>query len=374
MYTISKNFGQASYTLSNTYLKVYVTIVGGHLTADFYNGKNIFSPFFYPPWWNEANEFPENLQQVLRGNFFCFPAGLNQQFKGITPPAHGHTANNCWEFKAIHTNDAEQTLILTTEIESENANVTKHVTIKNGQPVIYTMDTICGASGKYPVGYHPTLQLPTTIGSAIMDTSESLEVWTSPIHIESHSNSGYSGLRPNYKIDDLKRVPTVYNEIVDLTRPPFTKGFDDIYMHICDPSKQFCYAAVTVPENGYLYFQIKNPKNLSNTMVWTSNCGRYYQPWNGRVNGVMSINEMTSYFYYGITSAQEDNFLDKKGYRTHDLLDGSPASYKMICGVVPVQKDYTGVKDIVQSGTENIIIKGKNGYDITVPCNIEFLN
>jgi hypothetical protein len=373
MYTMSKNYGQASYTIVNAGIKAYITVVGGHVTADFYNGEKIFSPFFYPPWWNEANEFPENLLQVLRGIFFCFPAGLNQQFKGRTPPVHGYSSNNCWEFKAMHANDVEQTLVLTTEIESENATVTKSVTIKDGQPVIYIMDTIDGAVGKYPVGYHPTLQLPTILGSAIMDTSEALEVWTSPKHIESHALSGYSGLLSNYKIDDLKCVPTVYNENVDLTHPPFTKGFDDIYMHICNPARHFCYVAVSVPINGYLYFQIKNPRNLANTMVWTSNCGRYYHPWNGRVNGVMSINEMTSFFYYGITAAQEDNFLDHKGYKTYDCLDGSPASYKMICGVVPVPKDYAGVKDIVQSDAERIIIEGKNGHNITVPCCIEFL-
>jgi hypothetical protein len=45
----------------------------------------------------------------------------------------------------------------------------------------------------------------------------------------------------------------------------------------------------------------------------------------------------------------------------------------MICGVVPVPKDYAGVKDIVQSDAERIIIEGKNGHNITVPCCIEFL-
>ena len=63
MYTMSKNYGQASYTLESADVKAYITVVGGHITADFYNGKNIFSPFFYH--LESGQNFKEHYRLVM---------------------------------------------------------------------------------------------------------------------------------------------------------------------------------------------------------------------------------------------------------------------------------------------------------------------
>ncbi|MBA7524551.1 hypothetical protein ES705_16692 [subsurface metagenome] len=87
MGAIKTYYGQPSYTISNKKVQVFITVQGGHLTALFNNDGKEVNPFFIAPWWEEARqEGLDEIVNVLRGDFFCFPFGGNEEpYEGKTP-------------------------------------------------------------------------------------------------------------------------------------------------------------------------------------------------------------------------------------------------------------------------------------------------
>jgi hypothetical protein len=73
-------------------------------------------------------------------------------------------------------------------------------------------------------------------------------------------------------------VPTVEGGTVDLTRYPTPSGFEGLVCFVGDQRKDVCFSSVSVPAEGYLYFQLKNQKHLAETVFWMSNGGRHYPP------------------------------------------------------------------------------------------------
>ncbi len=258
-------------------------------------------------------------------------------------------------------------------VPEEQAVVEQSVTVRDGETVLYISNSIEGAEGTYSVGYHPTLQLPEEIGSAIVDVSEHDMCLTSPTHIDRPEKGGYCSLLTDYQITDETNVPTVYGEQVNLKKHPFIKGFDDIYMYVFSQNHEFDYATVSVPSEGYLYYQLKNPKQLSNTMIWTSYSGRHYGKWAGRVNGCIEIGAGTNYFFYGLAGEEKKDPLTDLGYQMFHKFDGTRREYKLISGVVKIPEDYQGVASIEKKDENTIIIRGKDGSVIETACMTGFL-
>lgn len=367
---VKEHYGQESYCFENGETAVLVTRSGGRMTAEFDLGGRRIDPFYLAPWWNEG---VSGSDASMRGSWFAFPLGLNEPYNGIRYPVHGFPVESTYGEMGVVREDGCTVMTLETELREDHATLTKNYLLRDGEHCVYVSDRVSGAEGRYPVGYHPTLKIPTEIGSSYLDTSAPLATYTSPVHIEDYTKGGYSCLLPDYQIEDMTRVPTVYGREVDLTRQPFVKGFDDIYMHISDPEKAFCFTALSIPSEGYLYFQLKNPRVLTGQMVWTSYTGRYYEPWNGRVNGCIGLEELTGYFYYGITAAYGENPLTARGYRMYDEFSEDSREYRIIHGVVPIGKDFQGVRDIVRQDEAHVRILGRNGEEITVACHVDFL-
>ena len=372
---IKNYYAMQSYTLDSDLTKAQISIYGGNVTAQFdLDGKKV-EPFFIAPWWADDREaLLGTCEYSLRGIFFCFPFGVSAGTDdSIDRPCHGFTSSRNWDLVKEYSDGKSSTVELAMHIPEENADVTQKVTVCDGQNVLYISNTVSGTVGKYPLGYHPTLRMPEALGSAILDMSPYKECWTSPTHIDAPENGGYCSLVTDYEITDEENVPTVYGKNVNLKKHPFIKGFDDIYMYVYDTSEEFNYAALSIPSEGYLYYQIKNPKQLSNSMIWTSYAGRHFPLWNSRVNGCIEIGAATNYFFYGLPGAQKDDPLTEKGYTMYHELDGSERTYKLVCGVVKIPADYKGVSSIVRKDENTIIINGKDGSVIETACSIDFL-
>lgn len=367
-------FGRESFSLESDKTNAMITVDGGHITAEFDIGGKIVNPFFIAPWWNEdCSSIKGTCDYVLRGIFFCFPFGMSDMQGDLKRPCHGFVPAREWKLVDEKGTDTENSLKTSIFVPEENATVEQRVTVKKGQTALYVENTVEGTVGNYPVGYHPTLQIPNEIGNAILDQSEYKMCLTAPDHIDKPENDGYCSLVKDYEVTDETSVPTVYGTNVNLKRHPFIKGFDDIYMYVFDQSHEFDWATMSVPSEGYLYYQLKNPKQLSNSMIWTSYCGRHYPKWDSRVNGCLEIGAGTNYFFYGLSDTLENNPLTKKGFPMYHEFDGSKRAYKLICGVVKIPSDYQGVASIEKKDDNTIVIKGKDGSVIETECNVEFL-
>lgn len=376
MNIIKTNYGQPSYNIFNEDVSVLISIQGGHLTASFKTAGGDIEPFFIPPWWKESNMFElDNILKLLRGNFFCFPFGANENtYEGNKYPIHGQTCNDNWDFVEIIKEGCFDELKLKMELNNNAGEVFKHIKISKGEPVIYENNTVSKFSGKAAPGYHPTIVLPGKIASAYLDISKPVAGFTLPSPGELPEKGGYSLLKSGIEINDMGKIPDVFGGYIDLNKIPICKGFEDYAIFINDASKDFTYTAVSFPEDGYLYFQLKDPKVFCSTFFWMSNGGRHYFPWNGRISSVMGLEEITAFFHYGVKESVEQNFLQEKGYKTcMDLSSDKTYEFKIIMGLVPIEKDFNGVKDITAKDECHVSIEGKNGSVIDVPCRTGFL-
>ena len=396
MNIIRTYYGQPSYTLGNNLVDVYISVQGGHLTADFKasnaGGSNAnteggnsgygkkagrtISPFFVAPWWKEApyqNE--DEIIKVLRGDFFCLPFGGNdEQYNGRKYPVHGETANRDWDFVSKKTTDEENEIVLSMDLEIGKGSVEKSIKLYKGEPIIYSSHRVSGFTGKAPIGHHPILKFPETEGSGIIDISPPAAGFTTPVPIEDPALGGYSRIKPGEEIKDFDSVPCTDGSMIDISRYPTSFGFEDIVIYINDPSRDFVYSAVSFPSKGYLYFQLKNPKVLAETLLWMSNGGRHYAPWNSRVRAVLGLEEISGFYHYGIKASLSDNFLMNRGYKTYtEFTENKPTNVSLIMGVVPVGDDFKGVKDIVKKNSSTVTVIGKGGEQIDVPCRVDFL-
>jgi hypothetical protein len=366
--------GQPSYTVESDRVKVAVTVQGGHLTARFNTGKGDVDPFFTAPWWTEADsEDLPRILKVLRGDFFCFPFGGGEDGShGITCPPHGQTANDPWDFQALDGNDSGSTLELAMDLDA-GGRVLKRISVKTGEPVIYTEHRVEGFTGSIPLGYHPTLKLPDRAGAGIIDMSPPVTGFTTPERFELPEARGYSRLALGAEITDRKKAPTMDGSSVDITRYPTPSGYEDLALFVNDPEREFSFTSASLPEEGYLYFQLKNPRVLAQTLFWMSNGGRHYAPWSGRVRAVLGMEEITSYFHYGIGKSTQDNDISKRGYPSSVSFDGSSRSFNIVMGVVPIDRKFKGVADIRKKNGKTIEIVGTGGEHMDVPCEVGFL-
>jgi hypothetical protein len=366
--------GQPSYTVESTKVKAAVTIHGGHLTARFDTGKGDIDPFFTAPWWSEGIdvELPGVLQ-VLRGDFFCFPFGGGEDRKrGITYPPHGQTACDPWDLVKREQDDAGSRLELAMDLDA-GGRVTKRIALNHGEPIIYIDHSVEGFTGSMPLGYHPTLKFPEKEGAGIIDLSSPVAGFTAPERFENPEAGGYSRLALGAEIADRAKVPTTDGHTVDISHYPTPSGFEDLVLFISNPNLDFTFTAASLPAEGYLYFQLTNSKVLAQTLFWMSNGGRHYAPWNGRVRSVLGIEEITSFFHYGIEQSTSTNFISDLGYQTAVQLDGRKSSYRLIMGLVSIGKKFGGVADIRKKDEQTITILGRGGERTDVPCRVDFL-
>lgn len=367
---IEKAHGQLCWTLEQDDKKVFVTIQGGNLTCQFNTENGIIDPYAIAPWWNEPVVLElDNLSQVLRGDFFCFPFGADEGKDPIT--YHGETASGYW---TPTDTDSKDEGILELEMKLEQGNVRKSIEVREGEPLIYQRHTISGFEGAMPFGYHPMLRFPEKLNLGRVTISQPLSGYTTPEPIELPENGGYSRIKSGCEISDMTAVPCTDGSLLDLTTYPHTPGYEEIVMFTSNPDLPFAFSAVTIPEEGYLYFQLKNPSILRQTILWMSNGGRWYAPWNGRVQRLLGIEEVTAFFHYGISASTEENFLSKAGIPTsYNFKKDESFDIPLISGLVPIGPTFKRVRTIEQTGDSEITLVSESDDRIRVHCSLEFL-
>ena len=365
--------GQPSYRLENRHAAVLVTVQGGHLNPLFRLPGREVAPYFVNPWWKEPGAAElDDLTRVLRGDFFCFPFGANADpFEGVKYPAHGATANDCWEPVEAGAGDS---LALRLPLPGGKGVVEKRIGLGADSPVVYSEHVVRGWSGKIPLGHHAILQFPTGENTGVIDLSPPVAAFTHPTLVEEPANRGYSLLKPGVEFRDPTRVPTVYGDTVDLTRYPQRFGHEDVVQFISDPTRELAWSAVTFPGEGYLYFQLKDPRVLASTLFWRSNGGRHYAAVErpaARGAGAGGGDHLLRPRHQAERGAQS---AVAKGYQTClEIRESAPPAIRVVTGVAAIPAGFAGVRDIRRKDGSTVVIEGKGGEKLEVPCRVDFL-
>jgi hypothetical protein len=367
--------GQASWSFRSSHVHANLTRLGGHLgPVSFRLAHRLVSPFAIAPWSEEklAPETPA-LLRALRGDFFCAPFGGNgTAWRGENHPPHGESANATWRLKAFERAADRLTLQASLRTSVRPGSVDKFITLIEGHAAVYQRHVLHGR-GPMSVGHHALVKFPDAPGSGIVSTSRFVHAQVLPDLFERPENRGYQALKPGAVIRSLDRVPTLTGELTDVTRFPARRGYDDLVMVTADPKLSFAWNAVTFPRERYVYFALRDPRLLRHTILWISNGGRHYAPWNGRHTSVMGIEDTTSYFHHGLAESAKPNPLSRRGIPTTVTLSArSPLAINYIVGVAAIPAGFDRVR-LIQAMKGGIELVADSGKRTAAPLDLEFL-
>lgn len=343
--------GQPSWEIASSTVRAWVTRRGGQMApVAFRLGGREVEPYAVAPWAEEKPTagLPPMLQ-VLRGDFFCAPFGGNgTPFRGEIHPPHGESANAPWMFRSLESAAGSHTLHLSMATTTRPGVVDKFVRVRDGHEAVYVRHVLTGMTGPMNPGHHPMLRFPGADGSGLVSTSPVLIARVAPLPIEDPAAGGYQSLEPGAMFTRLDRVPLRCGGMADLSRYPARRGFEDIVMLVHESRADFAWSAVVLPDEGYVWYALKDPRVLRSTIFWLSNGGRHYAPWNGRHTGVLGVEDVTAYFHYGLAESARPNPLSRAGYPTAlKLSPRQPLTVNHIQGVAAVPRGCGRVKSIV---------------------------
>lgn len=355
--------GQPSWAFRSSHVHAHLTRLGGHLgPVTFRLGRRTVSPFSVAPWAGEkvAAGTPALLRS-LRGDFFCAPFGDNTQpWRGERHPPHGETANAKWRLHGIEHDEDIVTLHASLQTKIRRGRVDKYVSLIHDQAALYQRHVITGASGPMNVGHHAMVKFPDDGG--VFSCSRFTHAQVFPDSFEHAANRGYQSLKPGATFTRLERVPLLAGGFTDLTRFPARRGYEDLVMLTADSKLRLAWNAVVFPRQRCVWFALRDPRVLRHTILWISNGGRHYPPWSGRHGNVMGIEDVTSYFHYGLAESAAPNPLNRRGIPTVLKLNPKqPADIRYIIGMAEVPANFDRVRTIrpVPNGIELLSANGR---------------
>ena len=309
--------------------------------------------------------------QAMRGDFFCMPFGGNENpYGGETFPPHGETANSEWKFEA----STPSRLDLSMETTIRKGRVDKSIELVAGQTAIYSRNVVSGMKGPMSFGHHAILKLPAP-NSGRLSMSKFTYGQVFPGAFEEAVKGGYSILKAGATFSSLRKVPQVDGKFADLSIYPSREGYEDLVLAASDTTLPFAWTAMTVADEGYVWFGLKDPRVLRSTVIWMSNGGRHYAPWSGRHRHAIGLEEVTSNFHFGLAESAKTNALNRAGIATcMRMQPDKPVTVNYIMAVAAIPPGFDIVKSIRGSADgASVILASSSGKSVTIPIDLSFL-
>lgn len=313
-------------------------------------------PLHRAPWLDdpEVAEAPDLLpvERALSGDFFCAPFGSDGR---ADVPAHGWTANSEW------VPDGDGTFRLVRDVFG--AAVRKTVRLIDGAPMLVQHHEIRGGTGPLTVAHHPMLRVS---GAGRLSWSAKRRLLTPTEPLEPHHVLAYPAEAEG------AAMPGVDGP-VDLSRVPIgTRHEDFVSMVEADGSRLGWTAVVRETEDDVVFF-LKDPSTLPVTMLWFSNGGRDYPPWNGCHVGVIGVEDGCVGGAKGLAEAAGPNAIRALGVPTAlELAPGRVHRVGHVTGAIARPEGWTRVAHIDVAG-EVLTVTGDTGTSVTLPFDQDWI-
>jgi hypothetical protein len=263
-------------------------------------------------------------------------------------------------------------LAATLQTRVRSGKITKIIEAHTGETNLYQTHLLEGFRGGMCLGHHAMLDFIRN-GPGRLSTSKLRLAQVLPAPFENPAQGGYCSLKQGAWFRRLERVPMADGGIADLTRYAAREGFDDLVMLHHKEAEDFAWAAVVFPEKKFVWFSLKNPAHLASTVLWHSNGGRHYSPWNGRHRGVLGVEDVTSYFHLGLAASLAKNPWKDKGIPTAiSFKSGRITRIPYIMGVAPIPAGFDSVRSIERTAN-GIRLEAASGAHIDHTVLTEFL-
>lgn len=257
------------------------------------------APLHRAPW--AAEEVPGDApphQAWLSGDFLAAPFGPGPD--GL----HGLPANGNWRIVP----STPGTLRSVLEGAVQGATVVKELSLEDDHPFVYQRHLFIGGFGALPAANHAMISLPH--GGKL---SFSRKRWWETLAEPLESTRGRSRLAYPRRAEDAAEFPAADGSTINLHRYPWGEAHEDFVAGIEDPASRLGWTAVVRPEEGDLFLSLRNPLRLPMTMLWHSNGGRDYAPWNGRHTGCLGVEEGAALPMLGLSSRETPDPLTAAG-------------------------------------------------------------
>lgn len=369
--------GQESFLLETRTVHAALTCTGGMLApvTFFADSDAPIQPYAVAPWAEEpVPAGTPSMLATLRGDWFCSTFGANDEpYRGCRLPPHGETANRAWQPIAGDQSQQGCWLRLAMDLPLQGGRCEATTTLIAGHSVVYQRHDLQGLSGPANPGHHATLAFPDDAG--FLSFSRLQHARTLFEAVDRAENRSFSCLKPDIEITDLRTVPCIDGSRTDLSRYPARRGYEDLVILCADPALEFAWSAVVFPEQGYVWFSLRDPRHLASTVLWFSNGGRLSPPWSGRHVNVMGIEDVTAFFAVGLAASCRENSLTRRGIRT--CLDPGPCrrlSIPYVQGVAHLPSGFDRVATIDAIHRHRAIrLRSDSGVVLDVLCEVSFL-
>jgi hypothetical protein len=334
-------------------------------------GRKI-QPLHTAPWVDDPAvsgdaTMPANLR-CLSGDFFCAPFAASDVDDA---PPHGWPANSPWTMTEI---DARQAGCVVARYELARtilgARLIKELTVRDGHPFLYERHIFIGGQGALPVANHGMTRFDAP---GILSFSPKLFGETPAVALETDPKRGRSCLRYPTHFTDLTKVPMEAGGFADLTGYPIGSAHEDFVSLIENPKNPLGWAAALRPDKRDIFLSLKDPKDYPITMMWLSNGGRDYAPWNGRHRGVLGLEEGRTYAGHGHKASIADNPWTRLGIATALVLEPKgEVEIRNVIGGVALPEGWSKIGSVA-AGPSQLTITDAGGASLSVSFDSAFL-
>ncbi|MFP4106388.1 MAG: hypothetical protein ACLFVU_09895 [Phycisphaerae bacterium] len=370
--------GQNSWIVTSDCVELAITELGGHMApVNFYaDTARPIQPYYISPWQDETREdVAPDVLKPLRGNFFCMPFGGNNAWNGENHVPHGEPATGKWNLESLTKDAAVTCLTLSMKTLQRPADVTKRVSLVDGQNVVYTQHVIQGGAGKMSLGHHATLGVPLQTGALKLATSPFQLGMTNPALFSDPADGEYQSFAIGETFDSLDRVPLIWKDpaVGDASTFPQREGFTDLLAVYREPQSAPAWTTACDDHGEMLWFSLKDARKLPATAMWISNRGRHGAPWDGR-NRCLGLEDVCAYFAEGLADSAAENCINRQGFPTTlTLTDEEPTTINYIEGAVRVPQDFDRVAE-VEFSQGTVTFHSTTGRKVDAQVNTDFLH
>lgn len=308
------------------------------------------APLHRAPWLGRPPaDAPVHLAG-LQGDFLCAPFARPDGASGM----HGWPANGTWAVV-----EAEPSRLVAELPERVGgARVTKRLEVEDGHPFAYQTHAFEGGEGEVSVANHAMLAVPN---GALVRTSPKAFWATPPAPQESDPARGRSALRYPARSGDPRAFPRADGGTADLTTFPWADRAEDFCAGVEAEGSRLGWTAVTRPREGDLFLSLRDARALPMTMLWHSNRGRDYAPWDGG-NVCLGVEEGAAAHMLGAWAGE---------VRPGALALGGVVEVRHVLGAVAWPSG-EAVAEVRGTG-DSLLVRGEGGATRRVPFRAGFL-
>lgn len=371
--------GQQSWCMATDEVDLAITELGGMLGPVCFHlpGGRRVEPYAIAPWAEEPTipDVPPVLR-AMRGDWLCSAFGDNSTaHRGIKLPQHGETANGRWHLMEALSDESGSQLKLCTDLPTQGGRCESTTRLRHGHTVVYQRHDFSGLTGPFNPGHHATLRFDGRANAARLSFSRWKLALTKSDSVGGVDACCRATLLSGQTISDLSAVICADGSSCDLRFYPARPGFDDVVILCADADLPIAWSAVACPQQGYVWFSLRDPRLLNSTLLWFSNGGCGGAPWNGRHVNVLGIEDICALFDVGIAESCEANALTALGIPTCIAPDASGAvRIPYIQGVAGIDPEFDAVVgiDAIEDGTA-LRLRAASGVDAIIECDLRFL-